>query len=305
MRLCPICNKTDGDYERILNGYTLIKCKKCAIVYADVDKEMIDKYNLKHYDTDAKQLYEMYQGHLDAVWFNNIASRLTARFGKGTMLDIGCGNGKLLHLFQQYGWNVTGVDPCPWAKDYAQIYGYSLFQGNLLNSNLPSNHFDLITGTSYFEHVYSPLEEISTILDLLKPGGAAFLAGIPNYSALDIRLGISRFTNNKPPDHVNYFTPSSINRLLSADVIRQKISSRYCTTYGIPGLYGIYMACNKWFRYLAPHRALQADTQLQETSKAKVNISTIDRIALYLFIFPWKLFSIGDKLEITILKNKS
>jgi len=68
------------------------------------------------------------------------------------------------------------------------------------------------------------LADIKKILGVVKPGGLAYFSGMPNYGSLSVRLKVSDFRNNKPPQHVNYFTYQSIRKLFSRPEIADKIN---------------------------------------------------------------------------------
>jgi len=75
------------------------------------------------------------------------------------------------------------------------------------------------------EHLRRPRDEVAELARLLRPGGVLFVH-VPNYASLTIRLGVSRFAYNEPPGHVNFFTPATLHKLLSATGFSQiKLSS--------------------------------------------------------------------------------
>ncbi len=97
---------------------------------------------------------------------------------KGDLLEIGCGTGEISYwISQNCKLNVLGTDLCePFIKQAQQ----QLIQPNLkfevLDFTNPdqvkSRKFDYIVGNGILHHLYPHLKQsLSTMLDLLKPGG--------------------------------------------------------------------------------------------------------------------------------------
>jgi 2-polyprenyl-6-hydroxyphenyl methylase/3-demethylubiquinone-9 3-methyltransferase len=94
-----------------------------------------------------------------------------------TVLDMGCGNGSFLSLYQDRGWNLYGTDFSPTGIEIARtnypdiefILGDSQTSAaDLLNQVGP---VDLIISTEVIEHLYDPKAFLRTAHDVLKPGG--------------------------------------------------------------------------------------------------------------------------------------
>jgi SAM-dependent methyltransferase len=125
LKPCPICGIRRATYERILNKITILKCRACDFVYANLKDEEIIEAN-STFAEGAIARYREQQTIIDNVWFKIIVKRLTKMVGSGKALDVGCGNGVLLKHFVDQKWAAFGVDVSPWAKQFAEIYGYTL-----------------------------------------------------------------------------------------------------------------------------------------------------------------------------------
>jgi SAM-dependent methyltransferase len=85
------------------------------------------------------------------------------------ILDIGCGNGKLIcELFNIGFQKVQGVDKFI-SKDIDYGHGVKVFQKDL--SELKKGHYDLLMMHHVFEHMSEPLEELKKSHALLKKDG--------------------------------------------------------------------------------------------------------------------------------------
>jgi SAM-dependent methyltransferase len=75
--------------------------------------------------------------------------------------------------------------------------------------------FDVVYAAQVFEHLPTPAVELAEIRSVLRPEGLLYI-DVPNYQTLSILLGRDDFMLNEPPQHVNYFTPQSLRRLLQS-----------------------------------------------------------------------------------------
>jgi len=306
---CPICGTREAAHERTLNGIELVRCETCDFVYANLDDREIQAAN-SSFGQDATAIYEEYQTFIDVVWFEHIAEKLTGLAGVGTVLDIGCGNGTLLRHFIERGWTAHGLDPSPWAAEFAQKYGYRLHSCTLEDAGLPESHFDVVTSTSTLEHIPQPCQHVREMIRVLKPGGIAYIAGVPNYGSLAIRLNVSKFDVNTPPEHANYFTEKSMRRLFAIRGVAEHVASLSVTSYGVPELYRIYPVVLKLARRILgtlekSRGELTTSRSEGGSRRAFMRISkramAIAVIATY--VYPGRPFHFGDKLAVMALKD--
>ncbi|MCK4296791.1 MAG: class I SAM-dependent methyltransferase [Candidatus Marinimicrobia bacterium] len=263
-----------------------------------------------YYSDAASKNYKNSQSILDELWFDRIVNRLTKVVGIGRVLDVGCGNGQLLKAFKKRGWECYGLDVSPWAKVYSKKYGYRLFTTEVEESNIPENTFDLAVSTSTLEHIYYPLQYIKSILRVLKPGGFLYVAGIPNYNCISVKLDLSKFHYNKPPSHVNYFTPRSFYNMLKRIGVGNKVKYLKIKTYGIPESFYLYdLIRKKWInKNKKPdqkNNSLQTklvyeSLQSNKISELKIFLSKLLVAGNYLIGNP---FYYGDKIEAFVIKG--
>ncbi len=289
LKPCPVCKTKDVEYERTLDKTNLLKCCKCGLVYADINDDYVKDQTLQNYGEQAIDRYHNRQTFIDEIWFEQIADKLTQMVGVKNVLDIGCGNGVLLRQFLERRWSVSGVDLSSWAKVFAKKYGYELYLGELEQAGLLSESFDVITSTSTLEHITEPYRHVKEIMRILKPGGIAYFAGIPNYGSLSVRLNFSDFCNNKPPDHVNYFTGRSMRKLFCGTDISDSIEKLSINSYGIPELHRIY-------HFL---RGVMPDSSNDSGARQKV----LAKIMVKLYYKLGTLFCLGNKLEVLVVKK--
>lgn len=131
---------------------------------------------------------------------------------KGNLLDVGAATGFFLDIARARGWNVRGVEISDFAAGIARGKGINVTTGTLTDLELPGS-FDLITFWDVIEHVQDPLEELRRAAGLLVPGGVLLMT-TPDWDSRYARLLGKRWHSIVPPEHIHYFTRTSMRLLL-------------------------------------------------------------------------------------------
>ena len=295
---CPLCNQTNSYFERTLNGIRLVKCANCQFVFTSLSDEEIEQANA----IKTEQIVASYaarQTMLDELWFQMLAQRLTRLIGKGKVLDVGCGTGKLLQYFRQMGWDCFGVDLSTWSRSFAEEIGFTFLHGKVETLTIEENSFDLIVSTSTLEHIPNPIPHLRAVLQLLRSGGVVYFAGMPNYGSLTVRLGLSQFHHNFPPKHANYFTASTLKKTVERAKIPLKQVS--IQSYGIPDLHQVYNAITQLNRKNSTKKSLSSQkTNLTKTVRVK---PWIGRQFVRGNYWLGRIGQAGDKLEALLVRG--
>ena len=133
---------------------------------------------------------------------------------RGALLDLGCWVGFLLAEARDRGWSRTlGVEPSEFASGYArERLGLEVVTADLFAVSLQPGAFDAVTLGDTIEHLVSPADAFVRIRELLAPGGVVWLA-LPDAGSV-IARAMGRRWWSVIPTHVQYFTRSSLERLL-------------------------------------------------------------------------------------------
>ncbi len=140
------------------------------------DLHRIAQRTLAHYDRNATDFWEGTRHH-DVS--QNIRALLDAIESKPPfqLLDLGCGPGRDLKTFTEFGHQATGLEGSAELAAMARAYsGCMVLEQNFLALGLPADHFDGIFANAALFHV--PRQELPRVLlelnAALKPNGVLF-----------------------------------------------------------------------------------------------------------------------------------
>lgn len=211
MKNCPCCFSTDiKDFIRnIVQGYDLIKCNSCEVVFANPFKEPSIEFYTNASDvasTERHSKIESFPKHHPA---NKCPQLLQGQGQK--ILDLGCGNGAFIDFVEKRGFECYGLD-----IDQTSITGArsrnlkAKFENGFINdlerfADFPKK-FDIITMFEVFEHIDNPLDVISKIGSLLTDNGY-FIGSLPNIERF--KMWKYNMDYERPPYHLTYWTTRS------------------------------------------------------------------------------------------------
>lgn len=140
-------------------------------------------------------------------WFKNLG----VKNKREKILDVGCGNGKLVKQLFQVGFtNLTGIDPYL-EKDITCNQHLKILKKSIFEIE---EQFDIIMMHHSLEHMANQFEVISQIGELLKPNGK-ILIRIPIMSQPLFKKYGTNMVFLDPPRHFFIHTIKSITTLLT------------------------------------------------------------------------------------------
>tara|TARA_B100000519_G_C14231096_1_gene432414 strand:- start:95 stop:967 length:873 start_codon:yes stop_codon:yes gene_type:complete len=157
------------------------------------------------------------------------------------VVDVGCGSGeKLLRIVRQYeAVRDTSLRPigieisAQLAQETDQCLGP--IGGRCIHSSaidglasLEDASVDLVILCSYLEHEIRPLEVLQNVSLKLRKGGYVIVK-VPNYGSWNRRFRQRRWCGFRYPDHVNYFTPQTLIRIIESSGLKvRRMNLRDC-----------------------------------------------------------------------------
>lgn len=146
----------------------------------------------------------------------------------GTICDLGCGNGYLAGQLGKRGFSVVGIDASDTylqiARDYHSSERVTFVKGVIgaeLVGALRSTHapFDLVVSNDVIEHVYDPLDFLTTAYALLRPGGTAVI-GTPYHGYLkNVAISVTgkwdvHHSVHWHGGHIKFFSVPSLSKMM-------------------------------------------------------------------------------------------
>lgn len=215
----PVLSKI-RDWEIGVEGeYDFVRCRTCAQVQLRPfpTLQMLEHAYPAHYpafteETQTSRLYEVLYALHQRVFSLRKVKQYVARGGR--VLDVGCGNGRVLESFRRIGaTELQGIDFSERVIPILERKGIRAFRGVFLDFRQDDDHYDVVVMNNYIEHVLDPRAELTKARQLLKPGGVLF-GTLPNFDGIDRILFGKYWGGNHVPRHTFQYTPATLGGLL-------------------------------------------------------------------------------------------
>jgi 2-polyprenyl-3-methyl-5-hydroxy-6-metoxy-1,4-benzoquinol methylase len=258
---CAICGADSYAVVADLRWRNVLRCTGCGLVRADPLPDAAEKLRAETEDyahdvacPEVQDLFANYhrdyvedpiirrmRGHL--VDIEN-ATGTTA----GSLLDVGAATGIFLHLARERGWTPTGVELCAErAAEATKEFDVPIRVGLFEDLDFDGHRFDAVSMLDVVEHTTNPLSMVRRAWEVLRPGGALFIA-VPNqqclltvlmnaYGKLGAPNAPKLLSRLYVPLHLHYFTPRTLTRLVETAGFRpQRLRHApvYLGRYSIP-----------------------------------------------------------------------
>lgn len=237
--VCPFCNNGKPGTLYSASGFRFFRCSNCHSVFRiDAGVEVSHEYNAEYYGDSPKEKFWL----KPVVWLLNAERGSRARFiskrisKSSSVLDIGCGNGALLHKIHQLsGAAVTGVEMDNVAAKRARDRGcITVFSDSFEKAPLQRFSFDVIEMIHSFEHIPVPGNTLHKVAELLKPGGLFYLS-IPNVNSIQYKL-FGRFWLHLDPEfHLHFISRKQLLKLASEAGFKYIKTRHFNPVQNIPG----------------------------------------------------------------------
>jgi 2-polyprenyl-3-methyl-5-hydroxy-6-metoxy-1,4-benzoquinol methylase len=207
---CDLCGARRTRPFTRRQGMQVVRCLGCGMVYVSprLDAQALER----HYNSGESSRIEYYLDVevADRRSFAEVLERAEQLVpGRGDLLDIGPNVGTCLEVARERGWRVHGVEINADAARYCrEKRGLDVITGTLEPETYPPGRFDVVLMGDVIEHVASPKDLMKTVARILRPGGAVLV------STPDISGWAARLLQVKPVEHIHYFDPRTMERLV-------------------------------------------------------------------------------------------
>ena len=209
---CPVCGGKTGRFL-VKNEIMVNRCLNCGLAFAVGNFQNVETvYDKAYYDR--YESYFQWNPEVETVHNRRLSSIEKHIELKGKLLDVGCATGHFLKIARERGWEVKGVEISAFSVDQARKqYRLDVQTGTLETVNLPDNFFDVVTMWDVLEHLPDPMKTITEARQILKKGGVLALSTV-NIASLNAWLQKEKWRYLYPPEHLFYFTPKSLKKIL-------------------------------------------------------------------------------------------
>jgi 2-polyprenyl-3-methyl-5-hydroxy-6-metoxy-1,4-benzoquinol methylase len=216
-----------------------LRCGGCGLVRADplptADEKLASETNDYESDVACPEVQDLFNNYHRDYVVDPIILRMQQHLGDleatlggpGHLLDIGAATGIFMHLARERGWTPTGIELCAErAAAAAKEFDLTILAGLFTAETFNGRRFDAASMLDVVEHTTDPLAMLKSAHEVLRPGGAVFIA-VPNQHCLltvlvntYARLGGPAATTKLLPRlyvpiHLHYFTPRTLTRLVT------------------------------------------------------------------------------------------
>lgn len=221
VQACDLCGAACGEHPVVLwkHNTPVVRCTSCGLLYAN--PRWKGEFLFGRYTEDYWELYgDKLQGRLGNTEADQERTAyylwtIEHAFSTGNLLDVGCATGEFLSAARAKGWQVYGVETSPASAEAARrLTGGQIHAGTLDTAPFEEGTFDAVTMFDVIEHLQSPRAYIERISRLLRPGGVLAIS-TPNIHSIAYRLLGRRWEVVGPNDHLYYFAPRTLQRLLA------------------------------------------------------------------------------------------
>ena len=217
MREAGACLVCRGTRARVLfrkGGKDFVRCEACGLVWLDpmpTAAEVAAYYDQSYRDG----IYEPYAA-ADTIRRLIAEHRLAAirpHVRPGRWLDVGAATGHFVEAAARAGIAAEGCELSGSAVASARARGLTMHHA-AIEDFAPPARYDTITAFDVIEHLREPRAFLDRLRSWLAPAGTLALT-LPDVSSIYPRLLMGRhWFYYAPSDHLHYFDPRTITRLL-------------------------------------------------------------------------------------------
>jgi SAM-dependent methyltransferase len=203
-RKCRLC-RGEARLWADRGDVTLFCCGRCKFVSGEPREEL-----------SAGERYQSYY-HAPApaapvTRYRQWLEKAEGLVGRGHVLEIGAGSGGFVRAALARGWKVDANEVSDSGLEMLRRTAATVFPGDLAAAHYPDAQFDLVVSLEVIEHLPAPVDHVREMWRVTRPGGLLILT-TPSFNGLSRRyLGIRWRVID--PEHLGYFTPSTLLRLL-------------------------------------------------------------------------------------------
>jgi 2-polyprenyl-3-methyl-5-hydroxy-6-metoxy-1,4-benzoquinol methylase len=220
---CPGCGREESVYLFEKMGQTYDRCTACETVFINPrpTPELLQEYytNSTYYTYWSSVIFPRSEAVRREKIFKPRAERLVSiidHYGLQVkrFLEVGAGFGTFCEEIGKLGRfdSILAIEPTPGLADSCRKRGIEVIQKPIEFVDLKNHQVDVVASFEVIEHLFSPAGFIRQCERLLPSAGLLILT-CPNIKGFDI-LMLQEVSDSVDPEHLNYFHPESLSKLV-------------------------------------------------------------------------------------------
>ncbi len=209
--ICPFCRDTivrkEAHVVDSVSGKTFFVyfCTPCQMGFTDpAPKNLAPYYPQSYYSRLKSFIYTLLQFRRPAL--------IRTYKKRGTLLDIGCGDGSLKHRLPEYTY--VGIE-----TPFARAMDPNIKLTGIEGMKEKASSYDVVTFWESLEHMRDPIAALKKAFGVVKKNGVVLIE-CPNFSSFERTLFGSRWFHLDPPRHLVHFTPQGLRHMLEKQGFR-------------------------------------------------------------------------------------
>jgi 2-polyprenyl-3-methyl-5-hydroxy-6-metoxy-1,4-benzoquinol methylase len=223
MSRCIACGSATLHLAFAKGPFDIVRCGTCGLGRTTMpeDFDPTTYYSREYFEGGVSDGYADYlatERTLRAEFRHTVGWILRTTPKRGALLEFGCAYGFFLQEARAHFASVHGVDVSADAAAFCRSRGLDVVSG-VIEEGWPGGPYDVVVGLDVIEHVPEPQETLRVLASRMSPEGVIVMT-TGDWSALYPRAAGRRWRLMTPPQHLSFFTPQSIGRLLEAAGLR-------------------------------------------------------------------------------------
>lgn len=218
---CPACESDNYKFVFEKEGFTFVICKECETLFINPRPTftMIRKFYetskcMKHWNKIFSVTEESRRNEIFAPRVERVMELCKKNNSKGgVLLDVGAGFGTFCEEITKKGFfdKVIAVEPSHELAEACRHKGLNVIQEPIEKIKL--DEVNVITSFELIEHLFYPRDFLISCARALSKNGLLILT-TPNIKGFDLLILNMLSDNIAGPNHLNYFHPKSLTKLL-------------------------------------------------------------------------------------------
>jgi SAM-dependent methyltransferase len=198
--------------------YHIRKCSDCNAYFLSPQPlldELMLYYDDSYYSANKSKFSFSIEKFIDIFRKRKAGKVVKYLPENGSVLDIGCGNGRFLNYVSQYGsYRLFGTElDGNSAKRASAIPGIHLKIGSLTENDFLPESIDVVTMYHVFEHLQEPQKMLEIITSILKVNGV-FILSMPDIGSWQSRAFKGKWLHLDPPRHLFFFERNDLKKTM-------------------------------------------------------------------------------------------